>query len=237
MTKYKEIKKQLEATREEIEKKKALVLSLDYTTERKAARENVQQWRELYEKATANAGKIDEVKKEIFVLEIERRILEENAKHALFVEAFPIIAAACKKYNGKPYGPKTAAAISEEVKKTGFCFYFDGYTSKSNVKITELIGGYTNPASYTATGAGYDEAGHAADFITKDNKIAVCDVIAKPRERYTENPKAAAKAAAEAIQKYQAAAEELENSRRALCALLPPTLPQPQPAKDYYLHF
>lgn len=62
------------------------------------------------------------------------KILENNAKIALYYESIPVILEILNKYNGKSLGPKTTAKIKDEVFKSVNCrFYFD---SSNNIVIT-----------------------------------------------------------------------------------------------------
>lgn len=57
-------------------------------------------------------------------LQIALKILQNNAKIALFNEVMPVALEILSKYNGKPYGEKTRQKISDEVKeKINCCFY------------------------------------------------------------------------------------------------------------------
>lgn len=49
------------------------------------------------------------------VIEIALKILKDNLRVAYFKETMPTILEVLKKYEGKPYGEKTAAAINEEL--------------------------------------------------------------------------------------------------------------------------
>ena len=104
-------------------------------------------------KATENDMiKISEKKQD---LQITLKILQNNAKIALFNEVMPVALEILSKYNGKPYGLKTRQKISDEVKeKTNCRFYissrygsdsFDIYPSdKSNEYSISCETVYTN---------------------------------------------------------------------------------------------
>ena len=88
-------------------------------------------------------------------LQITLKILQNNAKIALFNEVMPVALEVLAKYNGKPYGPKTKQKISDEIKeKTNCRFYissrygsdsFDIYPSdKSNEYSISCGTVYTN---------------------------------------------------------------------------------------------
>ena len=64
---------------------------------------------------------LEEKKKD---LQITIKILNSNAKIALFNEVMPQVLEVLEKYKGKPYGPKTEQKIKDEIKeKTGCGFY------------------------------------------------------------------------------------------------------------------
>lgn len=242
MKSYKDILKQISETRESIEAKTAEIMRLDYTEERRQAAANGgyfnnKGYKELYNAAQANADAISKLSKEIYNAEIETRILRANARAALLAEALPVILKAFEKYNGKPYGEKTRDKIREEVKKAGYSFYIDGHENYKIVVYTLDENGYRTHAD-EATGAAYDEAGHIASIITKDNKINIANVIIKPYgDKYTENTTEAAAQTADAIRAYSEAVENLEKQRRALCDMLPAGLPNPEYIKSFSIRF
>ena len=73
--------------------------------------------------------KLEEKKKD---LQITIKILNSNAKIALFNEITPIVLEVLAKYKNKPYGPKTEQKIRDEIKeKTNCGFYIsDRYSSQ-----------------------------------------------------------------------------------------------------------
>ena len=73
-------------------------------------------------KATENDMiKISEKKQD---LQITLKILQNNAKIALFNEVMPVALEILSKYNGKPYGTKTKQKISDEVKEKTNCRFY-----------------------------------------------------------------------------------------------------------------
>ena len=73
-------------------------------------------------KATENDMiKISEKKQD---LQIALKILQNNAKIALFNEVMPVALEVLSKYNGKPYGTKTKQKISDEVKEKTNCRFY-----------------------------------------------------------------------------------------------------------------
>lgn len=57
-------------------------------------------------------------------LQLKRKILQNNAKIALFNEAMPAALEVLKKYAGKPYGEKTRQKICDEVKTITNCRFY-----------------------------------------------------------------------------------------------------------------
>lgn len=65
--------------------------------------------------------RLEEKKKD---LQITIKVLNSNAKIALYNETLPIVLEVLAKYKNKPYGPKTEQKIKDEIKeKTNCCFY------------------------------------------------------------------------------------------------------------------
>lgn len=61
-------------------------------------------------------------------LQIALKILQNNAKIALFNEVMPVALEVLSKYNSKPYGTKTKQKISDEIKeKTNCRFYISSH--------------------------------------------------------------------------------------------------------------
>ena len=73
--------------------------------------------------------KLEEKKKD---LQITIKILNSNAKIALFNEITPIVLEVLEKYKNKPYGPKTEQKIRDEIKEKINCNFYisDRYSSQ-----------------------------------------------------------------------------------------------------------
>lgn len=243
MKKLTVIQKERKANFEAIETIKQEIKNLDYSEYRREivqtaghfTEESRKAYKEIKAKADANAGKIAEACEKLYTLEIKTRILAENARAALFAEAYPVIIEACKKYNGKPYGEKTREAIREEVKKHGYSFYFSGYDN-GNINIFQLNenGYYSHGLEVEAIAV---ENGKYSRFLTPDNKLNIANVDAKPRAKYTENTTSEARKIAKAIRKYSEATKKIEEERRQLCDILPPGIAEPDYIKEYYIYF
>lgn len=80
--------------------------------------------------------RLEEKKKE---LQITIKILNSNAKIALYSEVMPIVLEVLAKYKNKPYGPKTEQKIKDEIKeKTNCSFYISTRYSSQSYHIIPL---------------------------------------------------------------------------------------------------
>ena len=98
------------------------------------------------------AGKLDKAnaataaaERAINHLEIFNAVLRDNKRQAIAAAAAPAVLEVLRKYNGKPYGEKTRAKISEEVRQLCGCrFYirdFSPYASEAGYLIPEDVPG------------------------------------------------------------------------------------------------
>lgn len=65
--------------------------------------------------------RLEEKKKD---LQITIKILNSNAKIALYSEVMPIVLEVLAKYKNKPYGPKTEEKIKDEIKEKTNCSFY-----------------------------------------------------------------------------------------------------------------
>lgn len=80
--------------------------------------------------------RLEEKKKD---LQITIKILNSNAKIALFNKVMPIVLEVLTKYKNKPYGPKTEEKIKDEIKeKTNCSFYISTRYSSQSYHIIPL---------------------------------------------------------------------------------------------------
>lgn len=78
--------------------------------------------------------KLEEKKED---LQITIKILNSNAKIALYNETLPVVLEVLAKYKSKPYGPKTEQKIRDEIKeKTNCSFYI---SSRYNLQTYHII--------------------------------------------------------------------------------------------------
>lgn len=93
---------------------------------------NIMGFKEKIAQKRAVEKDICELNEEIKGLTITIKILNSNAKLALFNEVMPQALEVLAKYKNKPYGPKTEEKIKDEIKeKTNCSFYIsDRYSSQ-----------------------------------------------------------------------------------------------------------
>lgn len=126
MKKFNEIIKDVNKTHKKIKEvdKKTEELQSTYS--------NIMNIKERHEKRKTLENdflRLEEKKKD---LQITIKILNSNAKIALYNEAMPIILEVLAKYKNKPYGPKTEQKIRDEIKEKINCSFYisDRYSSQ-----------------------------------------------------------------------------------------------------------
>lgn len=82
---------------------------------------NLKERREKMKTVENEIVKLEEKKED---LQITIKILNSNAKIALFNETIPVVLEVLAKYKGKPYGPKTEQKIRDEIKEKTNCSFF-----------------------------------------------------------------------------------------------------------------
>lgn len=80
--------------------------------------------KERHEAKKTSEKEIIEASEKSKDLKITLKILKNNAKLALFNEVMPVALEVLSKYNNKPYGEKTKAKISDEVKSKTNCHFY-----------------------------------------------------------------------------------------------------------------
>lgn len=118
MKKFNEIIKEVNQTRQKIKEidEKSKEIEKTYL--------NIMNLKERHEKMKTVENdilKLEEKKKD---LQITIKILNSNAKIALFNETIPIALEVLAKYNNKPYGPKTEQKIIDEIKEKTKCGFY-----------------------------------------------------------------------------------------------------------------
>lgn len=241
----KEIKAEQEANRANIERLKADIDNLNCKGELAATRgesifseERRAAIKEVIARIKANETAIARKCSELYIAEVKARILRENAKVALFAEAYPVLLDIFKKYSGKPYGEKTREKIRLEAKAAGYSVYIGKtYYDRDTLFITEMQDGFTNPACVSCEAIGKNEAGKITSFVNDQNKLIFDSITASCKARYTEDAEQEARNVAEAIKDYSEATKALEAKRRALAAILPEGISEPEYIKEYHIIF
>lgn len=124
--------KKIEEVEEKSKKLKNTYLNIVNLKERREKRKTVED----------DLARLEEKKKD---LQITIKILNSNAKIALFNETLPIVLEVLAKYKDKPYGPKTEEKIKDEIKeKTNCSFYISTKYSSQSYHIIPLEFGNNN---------------------------------------------------------------------------------------------
>lgn len=178
----------------------------------------IAEYKRLHAETEANAGKIADLSASIYARKIENKILEDNAKAALFSEFWPVLLEILKPYAGKPYGEKTKEKIKQAANAHGFGFYFNA--RGDSVTLYTLTGdGYRDPSCLDCTAYAYTSEGAA--FIDDNNKITAADAKPRTNEHYTEDTAAKAAEIIKAEAAYREALDAARAAGEALAALLP----------------
>lgn len=133
---------------------------------------NIMDLKERHEKRKAvenDLVRLEEKKKD---LQITIKILNSNAKIALYNDTIPVVLEVLAKYKNKPYGPKTEEKIKDEIKeKTNCSFYISTrYGSQTyNIIPLEFSGNTYNIECGTKCIDGKQEK------LLKENKIQVLE--------------------------------------------------------------
>lgn len=126
METFNEIQKEIKNTYKLINKKKEKLDQLiDTCSSIKDMKEKVKQHKAVEKDMCKLNGEIKD-------LQITIKILNSNAKIALFNDTLPIVLEVLAKYKNKPYGPKTKEKIRDEIKEKINCSFYisDRYSSQ-----------------------------------------------------------------------------------------------------------
>lgn len=100
---------------------------------------NIMDIKERHEKMKTVENELISLEEKKKDLQITIKILNSNAKIALFNEVMPQVLEVLEKYKSKPYGPKTEQKIKDEIKdKTGCGFYISVRYSSQEYHIYPL---------------------------------------------------------------------------------------------------
>lgn len=164
MKKFADIIKEVNQTRQKIKEVE------EKTKEIRNTYLNITDIKERHEKMKTvenDIVKLEEKKKD---LQITIKILNSNAKIALFNEITPIVLEVLAKYKNKPYGPKTEQKIRDEIKEKTKCgFYISDRYSSQEYHIIPLE--FSNNDYNIECGTKYIEG--KKKNLLDDNKIQV----------------------------------------------------------------
>ena len=131
---------------------------------------NIMDIKERHEKRKTVENELIKLEEKKIDLQITIKILNSNAKIALFNEAMPQVLEVLSKYKNKPYGQKTEQRIKDEIKeKTGLGFYISSRYSSQEYHIFPL--GFSNNTYSIECGTKYIE--EKQKKLLDDNKIQV----------------------------------------------------------------
>ena len=85
---------------------------------------NIMDIKERHEKMKNVENEMCKLNEEIKDLQITIKILNSNAKIALYNETMPVILEVLAKYENKPYGPKTEQKIKDKIKEKTKCGFY-----------------------------------------------------------------------------------------------------------------
>lgn len=152
-------------------------------------------------------------------LEIAIKIMQDNAVCAFAAENVNTIADIMKKFDGKPYGEKTAEKMRNMAKSAGLGFYLSRRYSIATVSFYPL-----DENGYTVHGVEVELDGYNNEYLTDNNKIAAFDpqpIIDRYTAKYCDNPGEKVLEIILAVKDYENAKKALENTAKALNDLLP----------------
>ena len=164
--------------------------------------------------------KLDENEKAKNDLWLIKLIYQHNARLVFFSENLPLVLDILKKYEGKPYGKKTAVKISDEVlTATGckFTIHTGYFMSENYYELYKEKNGYYkyNRLNFTA---GYNEHFDLKPLLI-DNKIAIYEpeqyMLIDEKGGYIEDPEQHAK---ELKKAYERVEEAYKNTEKAMDA-------------------
>lgn len=208
MKTFKEIMKQIETTFDMIDKSKENEKRLEAEWMKETDLIKRHETRKGLETEWSNAC---ETTRDLY---LTVRLLQNNARIALFHDVMPVLLEVLAKYKGKPYGEKTRAKIAQEVEeRTGARAYIDTKYNQDCIIIFPILG-FGNTYSITA-GLKYNSETKEHDRMLIDNKIQVlpleCFEVWYIRSEYFEDIPAAVAEMKELYKKAVEMQKELDN--------------------------
>jgi hypothetical protein len=118
MEKFNEIQKDIEKAYQTIKENNKKIDELVSTYS------NIMDFKEKITQKRAVENEMCKLNEEIKDLTITIKILNSNAKIALYNENMPVVLEVLSKYKNKPYGPKTEEKIKDEIKEKTNCIFY-----------------------------------------------------------------------------------------------------------------
>lgn len=211
MKTFKEIIKQIETTFDMINKSKQNEKRLEAEWMKET---DLMKRHETRKGLEAEWSKAEETTRDLY---LTLRLLQNNARIALFHDVMPVLLEVLAKYKGKPYGEKTREKIALEVEeRTGARAYIGTKYDQDEISIFPS-GDFGNTYSITA-GPEYNPATNEHDRILIDNKIQIlpleCFFIWYIKSEYIEDiPAAVAE-----MKEYHKKAVEMQKELSAVCS-------------------
>lgn len=164
MKKFNEIQKDIEKTYQTIKENNKKIDELVSTYS------NIMGFKEKITQKRKVEDEMCKLNEEIKDLTITIKILNSNAKIALYSETMPVVLEVLAKYKNKPYGPKTEEKIRDEIKeKTNCSFYISDRYNSQEYHIIPLE--YSGNTYNIECGSKYVDGKHKK--LLDDNKIQV----------------------------------------------------------------
>lgn len=133
MKKFNEIIREVKQTQQKIKEIE------EKTKEIRKTYSNIMNLKERHEKMKTVENDIVRLEEKKEDLQITIKILNSNAKIALYNETLPTVLEVLAKYKSKPYGPKTEQKIKDEIKEKKNCgFYISSRYSSQEYHIFPL---------------------------------------------------------------------------------------------------
>ena len=211
MKTFKEIMKQIETTFDMIDKSKENEKRLEAEWMKET---DLMKCHETRKGLEAEWIKAEETTRDLY---LTVRLLQNNARVALFHDVMPVLLEVLTKYKGKPYGEKTRAKIAQEVEeRTGARAYINTKYNQDEISIFPTRG-FGNTYSITA-GPKYNAETKEYNRILIDNKIQIlpleCFSIWYIKSEYIEDIPAAVAEMKELYKK----AVEIQKELSAICS-------------------
>ena len=134
---------------------------------------NIMDIKERHEKRKTVENELVRLEEKKKDLQTTIKILNSNAKIALYSETMPVVLETLAKYKNKPYGPKTEEKIKDEIKeKTNCSFYISDRYNSQEYNIIPL--GYSGNTYNIECGSQYIDGKQKK--LLEENKIQVLEL-------------------------------------------------------------